>query len=201
MPTINYKECATYYDRMILQSKCKVEDDCSVCLESLLNKKVIYLPCKHYFHSACLNMMIKAKTYTCPLCRYNLINSLHQIGHNFYTNVYGNANVYGDANVYGNANANGNTYNNNWDDLFFNILMDYEGAFGDVEMTGDEAAGEAAADEAGASASEAAVGAGMESASETGAGAGAGAAAGAAAGATGAANTSIIRAYLIYYTS
>ena len=80
--SINYKECATYYDRMILQSKCNVEDDCSVCLESLLNKNAIYLPCKHYFHSACLNMMIKAKTYTCPLCRYNLINSLHQIGHN-----------------------------------------------------------------------------------------------------------------------
>jgi len=171
--SINYKECATYYDRMILQSKCNVEDDCSVCLESLLNKKVIYLPCKHYFHSACLNMMIEAKTYTCPLCRYNLINSLHQIGHNFYTNVYGN--------------ANGNTYNNNWDDLFFNILMDYEGAFGDVEMAGAEAGAGAEGAGAGAGAAEAA-GAASE-------------AAGAAAGATGAANTSIIRAYLIYYTS
>jgi hypothetical protein len=184
--SINYKECATYYDRMILQSKCNVEDDCSVCLESLLNKKVIYLPCKHYFHSACLNMMIKAKTYTCPLCRYNLINSLHQIGHNFYTNVYGNAN----------ANANGNTYNNNWDDLFFNILMDYEGAFGPMENEVDMAG--AAADMA--SASEAAGAAGA-AASEAAAGAASAAGGAAVAGATGAANTSIIRAYLIYYTS
>ena len=187
---INYKECATYYDRMILQSKCKVEDDCSVCLEPLLNKNAIYLPCKHYFHSACLNMMIKAKTYTCPLCRYNLINSLHQIGHNFYTDVYGSVsgNVYGNANV----NGNGNTYNNNWDDLFFNILMDYEGAFGDMEnevdMAGAEAAG-ASAVMAGASADEAAAGAGASEAAT------------AAGMASEAANTSIIRAYLIYYTS
>ena len=188
--SINYKECATYYDRMILQSKCNVEDDCSVCLESLLNKNAIYLPCKHYFHSACLNMMIKAKTYTCPLCRYNLINSLHQIGHNFYTDVYGSGNVNG--NVNGNGNTYNNTYNNNWDDLFFNILMDYEGAFGDVEMAGAEAAGEAGASEAAAGAAAGA----SEAASEAVA-----AASEAAAGATGAANNSIIRAYLIYYTS
>jgi hypothetical protein len=49
--------------------------------------------------------MIEAKTYTCPLCRYNLINSLYQIGHRFYT-----------------------INNTTWDDLFFNILSDYADA-------------------------------------------------------------------------
>ena len=102
---MNYNECAAYYDRLILQSKCKVEDNCAVCLETLLDKSVTYLPCKHFFHSNCLNQMIEAKTYTCPLCRYNLINSLYQIGHRFYT-----------------------INNTTWDDLFFNILSDYADA-------------------------------------------------------------------------
>ena len=121
---MNYNECAAYYDRLILQSKCKVEDNCAVCLETLLDKSVTYLPCKHFFHSNCLNQMIEAKTYTCPLCRYNLINSLYQIGHRFYT-------------------INDTINNTTWDDLFFNILSDYA----------DAGASEAGASEAGPGAS------------------------------------------------
>ena len=186
MSIYNYKECAAYYDRLILQTKCKVEDDCSVCLETLLEKNVTYLPCKHYFHSNCLNQMIEAKTYTCPLCRYDLFNSLLNKGHRFFYNL------------------NDTT----WDDLFFNIITEYTSEAA-MARANEVARANAGAVEAGASAGaveaveageagEAGAGAGVANAVEAGAGAGA-VEAGASANEAGAA--SIMHAYLIYYTS
>jgi hypothetical protein len=136
-----YNECAAYYDRLVIQCKCNLEDDCAVCLEPLLGKNVTHLPCKHFFHSSCLNQVIEAKTYTCPLCRYNLINSLYQIGHNFFLNNTIN-------NTINNANINAN--DTTWDDLFFNIIADYVGAASEVGAS-EVGANEVGANEAGAS--------------------------------------------------
>ena len=35
----------------------------------------VFLPCKHAFHYNCLVQLIDSKTYICPLCRHNFINS------------------------------------------------------------------------------------------------------------------------------
>ena len=80
---LNPIDCAAYYDRLILQIKCKIPDDCAICLDTLVNKNVIYLPCKHYFHANCIKRTFVEKSYTCPLCRHNLMNSLQKIGHIF----------------------------------------------------------------------------------------------------------------------
>ena len=194
---LNYNECAAYYDRLILQSKCKVEDDCAVCLEPLLEKNVIYLPCKHFFHSNCLNQMIKAKTYTCPLCRYNLINSLYQIGHNFYYDLNEAVNV--------NANAiNVNANDTTWDDLFFNIITDYAGVGAGAEGAGAGAvaAVDASANVVGANVVGAnVVGANVVGANEVGANEVGANVVGANEAVEGSGTSSIIRAYLVFYTS
>ena len=72
--TIDY--VAKEYDRIILKNKCKLKDDCSICLDSLYEKKAACLPCKHYFHHSCLKQALDKKLYTCPLCRYDLLNAL-----------------------------------------------------------------------------------------------------------------------------
>ena len=101
---LNHMECAAHYKRLIIQTKCKnKDDDCAICLMPLLNKRVTYLPCRHYFHHECLNQSIENKIYTCSLCRYSLVEALLQIGlviddvndvdsHNFWFNLL--ANIY-----------------------------------------------------------------------------------------------------------
>lgn len=42
------------------------KETCSICLDTLQSPKV--LPCKHGFHSTCINKWLETKT-TCPLCR------------------------------------------------------------------------------------------------------------------------------------
>jgi hypothetical protein len=69
-------ESAAKYDRLILQKKCTIADDCAICIDSLLTKPVMYLPCKHYFHKACLQQALEKKLYTCPLCRHDLLDAL-----------------------------------------------------------------------------------------------------------------------------
>jgi hypothetical protein len=69
-------ESAAKYDRLILQKKCTIADDCAICIDSLLTKPVMYLPCKHYFHKACLQQAFEKKLYTCPLCRHDLLDAL-----------------------------------------------------------------------------------------------------------------------------
>ena len=69
-------DAAAKYDRLILQKKCTIADDCAICIDSLLAKPVMYLPCKHFFHQACLQQAFEKKLYTCPLCRYDLLDAL-----------------------------------------------------------------------------------------------------------------------------
>jgi hypothetical protein len=75
----NLIDSAAYYNRIIIQSRYDKCEDCSICLESLLNKKISYLPCKHVFHSSCLNHCFSSKLYNCPLCRHDLIEPLNKI--------------------------------------------------------------------------------------------------------------------------
>jgi transcription elongation factor Elf1 len=51
------------------------ESNCSICMESMNNhSNVIITKCGHSFHSSCiLKMSDKTDTYTCPICRSNLI--------------------------------------------------------------------------------------------------------------------------------
>jgi hypothetical protein len=86
------------YDRIILKNKCKIEEDCSICLESLYQKQVMCLPCQHYFHHSCLKQALEQKLYTCPLCRYDLTNALMKTDFKFPV-VY-NPHVFNDG-VYG----------------------------------------------------------------------------------------------------
>lgn len=81
--TFKHDECAEIHKRLILQKKCKIKDDCSICLDSLFMKSVIFLPCKHYFHHQCLNQSVNSKIYTCPLCRFDLIDPLLKTGFKF----------------------------------------------------------------------------------------------------------------------
>lgn len=82
--TFKHDICAEKHKRLIFQKKCKNKDnDCSICLRSLFMRSVIYLPCKHYFHKECLYQAVEAKLYTCPLCRYDLLDPLLKSGFTF----------------------------------------------------------------------------------------------------------------------
>ena len=82
-----FMDWASHHNRIIIERRNKTrEDDCVVCLDTLLNKNIAYLPCKHSFHYECLKLTIESKKYTCPLCRYDLIYPLKQLG---YTLVEG----------------------------------------------------------------------------------------------------------------
>jgi hypothetical protein len=83
-PIFKHDVIADTNNRIIIQQKCPyVKEDCSICLNSLFHKQVAYLPCKHYFHSACLTQAFKNKLYTCPLCRTDLNTVLNKIGFQF----------------------------------------------------------------------------------------------------------------------
>jgi hypothetical protein len=46
---------------------------CAICLEEARQSTAFRLPCKHSFHAECLAAWLrKAKSATCPLCRYSL---------------------------------------------------------------------------------------------------------------------------------
>jgi len=101
---------ACKYERIIIKNKCKNPDDCSICLDSLFMKQVAYLPCKHSFHQSCLKQVFEKKMYSCPLCRYDLMNALKKANFIFppvYDAYAGNAYAYA-----GNAYA-GNAYTGN----------------------------------------------------------------------------------------
>lgn len=85
-PLLNYTDWAAYYDRIIIQRKAGTDkkddevEECAICLDLLEKKLIAHLPCKHAFHLTCLKQAVQAKNYSCPLCRYNLVQSLRQIG-------------------------------------------------------------------------------------------------------------------------
>lgn len=44
-------------------------ENCSICLTTMNNEKVINLNCSHIFHTNCINKWIKANNNSCPMCR------------------------------------------------------------------------------------------------------------------------------------
>lgn len=70
-----------------------VDESCPICLEDMFRTMCVYLPCKHAIHYKCFTKLINIDedtsdlsdkytrdTYTCPLCRHNLNNSLIFLG-------------------------------------------------------------------------------------------------------------------------
>ena len=58
--------------RRMVQLKCDVSEDCSICLESMLHRRVTYLPCGHRFHLHCFVQQRKSmyeSANVCALCR------------------------------------------------------------------------------------------------------------------------------------
>jgi len=67
------------------------DEACSICLEDMYRTMCVYLPCNHAIHYKCFTKLINidedasdlsdlSDTYTCPLCRHNLNNSLILLG-------------------------------------------------------------------------------------------------------------------------
>ena len=76
-------DSAHRYDRIIIKNTSKNNDDCPICLQSFLNTQIMYLPCKHMFHSSCLKQSFQNNLYTCSLCRHDLKTALTKINFKF----------------------------------------------------------------------------------------------------------------------
>ncbi|TPX32975.1 hypothetical protein SmJEL517_g04014 [Synchytrium microbalum] len=51
------------------------QTDCIVCQDEFkVGEGAVLLPCKHFFHSVCIESWLKVNG-TCPICRYNLIEN------------------------------------------------------------------------------------------------------------------------------
>lgn len=64
-----HADIAFQMKRLVIQGKCSLTDNCTICLEDMHRSKCIYLPCKHVFHSKCLHQLVERRIDTCPLCR------------------------------------------------------------------------------------------------------------------------------------
>lgn len=73
---LDHFNTATKHNRIILEANCTQSDDCAICLDRLTSKTCAYLPCTHLFHNSCLQQAFKEKLYSCPLCRYDLVEAL-----------------------------------------------------------------------------------------------------------------------------
>ena len=49
------------------------EEDCTICLEKMGTKNIIFLPCGHAFHAPCLNGALKHASQ-CSICRLRVPN-------------------------------------------------------------------------------------------------------------------------------
>ena len=70
--------------RLMLQLKCKKDDNCPICLDSVKNKSVYWTKCGHIFHKDCFLKHINGthdSCYFCPMCRKCLLNDLKLVIH------------------------------------------------------------------------------------------------------------------------
>ena len=75
---ITFTAAAKRTNRLILQHNYDVEEECSICLMSMLDKSVIYTPCKHRYHYKGIFAMLGGphqSRHKCPLCRFNLTSA------------------------------------------------------------------------------------------------------------------------------
>jgi len=80
----NYELASISLNRVIAQHKYKIDEQCSICLSSMLNKTVIHIPCGHIFHNNCITTVFKSNCltkYNCPLCRFDLYSTLRKLGY------------------------------------------------------------------------------------------------------------------------
>ena len=73
---LDHFDIATKHNRIILEANCQAADNCAICLDRLTSNTCAYLPCTHLFHNRCLHQAFEQKLYTCPLCRYDLVEAL-----------------------------------------------------------------------------------------------------------------------------
>ena len=69
-------------ERIKMFAKCRIDDDCSLCLSSMKNKLVVVLPCGHTFHNKChskLRDAAAAYRYRCPVCRHNCKSQIQRL--------------------------------------------------------------------------------------------------------------------------
>lgn len=79
---ITFTAAAKRQNRLILQQNYDVEEECAICLMSMLDKPVIYTPCKHRFHSRCMFTMLgglHVSGHNCPLCRCDLTSAIMKL--------------------------------------------------------------------------------------------------------------------------
>ncbi|KAJ2862711.1 hypothetical protein GGH94_004087 [Coemansia aciculifera] len=56
------------------------EENCAVCLEDFnAGEDVRRLPCRHYFHIACIDPWLSERAATCPLCNFDVAQPLDSV--------------------------------------------------------------------------------------------------------------------------
>jgi hypothetical protein len=79
----NYEIASLNLNRVIVQQKYNNDEQCSICLCSMLHKTILHLPCGHIFHNNCINSVFTSfclTKYNCPLCRCDIYSALEKIG-------------------------------------------------------------------------------------------------------------------------
>jgi len=119
---VSYKYMSfTYHakkkNRLMIQQNFDIEEECPICLESMINKPVMYTPCKHRFHTKCMFTMmggLQVSNHSCPLCRHDLLTAIMKLNSsNLYyyividvpANIVAPANAVAPANIVAPANA------------------------------------------------------------------------------------------------
>ena len=62
------KELEQLYTQQAIGKYQSYTDDCPICLQSLLGKRLGHLPCDHHFQYSCLLRWTNSNTW-CPVCR------------------------------------------------------------------------------------------------------------------------------------
>lgn len=79
---ITFTAAAKKRNRLIIQKNFEFEEECTICLASMLNKSVIYTPCKHRYHSTCIFAMMAGphqSRHKCPLCRFDMSTAIMKL--------------------------------------------------------------------------------------------------------------------------
>ena len=67
-----HKTTSKLYNRIVIIRKYNIDENCSLCLNSMLNKKVYHLPCSHSYHINCFKQQVsimRDMNTNCALCR------------------------------------------------------------------------------------------------------------------------------------
>lgn len=66
----NLQQFAINKKRSVIELKSPVDDICSICIETVRNKRTKILPCGHRYHVSCINKWLDCSSKnTCPDCR------------------------------------------------------------------------------------------------------------------------------------